>query len=60
VGGANAPRILARVFGDAVILAGEATDSATGATVEGALASGKRAAERALLTHRYQERSAQR
>ena len=50
VGGANAPRFLARVFGNTVFVAGEATDSATGATVEGALASGKRAAEQALKT----------
>jgi monoamine oxidase len=55
VGGSNAPRVLARAFGNTVFVAGEATDSATGATVEGALASGKRAAERALLTHRYRE-----
>ena len=50
VGGTYAPRILARAFGNTVFLAGEATDSSTGGTVEGALASGKRAAEHALKT----------
>ena len=50
VGGANAPRILARAFDNTIFVAGEATDSATGATVEGALASGKRAAAQAIKT----------
>ena len=48
VGGTQAPRTMARAFGNAVLVAGEATDSATGGTVEGALASGKHAAEKAL------------
>ena len=48
VGGARAARTLARSFGDRIYLAGEATDSATSGTVEGALASGKRAAEKVL------------
>jgi monoamine oxidase len=53
VGGIHAPKMLARAFGNTVFLAGEATNSATGGTVEGALASGKRAAQQALSTHRY-------
>ena len=48
VGGARAARTLARSFGDRIYLAGEATDSATSGTVEGALASGKRAADKVL------------
>jgi monoamine oxidase len=48
VGGARAARSLARSFDDRIHLAGEATDSATSGTVEGALASGKRAAQKVL------------
>jgi monoamine oxidase len=53
VGGSYAPRMLARTFENTVFVAGEATNSATGGTVEGALASGKRAARQALSTNRY-------
>jgi monoamine oxidase len=48
VGGAHAARSLARSFGKTLLVAGEATNSATSGTVEGALASGKRAAEKAI------------
>ena len=48
VGGAFAARTLARNFADTFFLAGEATDTGSGGTVEGALVSGKRAAS-ALL-----------
>jgi len=49
VGGASAARTLARTFGaGTVFLAGEATDTGSSGTVEGALVSGKRAAK-ALL-----------
>jgi monoamine oxidase len=48
VDGASAPRMLARPMAPTLFLAGEATDTATGGSVEGALASGKRAAENAL------------
>src|SRR5688500_5745668 len=48
VGGAFAARVLARQFGRCVFLAGEATDSNTSGTVEGALASGKRAARKVM------------
>jgi monoamine oxidase len=48
VGGSHAPRILARVFGNSILVAGEATDSGSGGTVEGAIASGRRAAEKAI------------
>jgi monoamine oxidase len=48
VGGHFAPRILARPIGNTVLIAGEATDSGSSGTVEGAIASGKRAAERAI------------
>ncbi|MFN2601389.1 MAG: flavin monoamine oxidase family protein [Gemmatimonadaceae bacterium] len=44
VGGAFAARTLARNFGGTIFLAGEATDSGSSGTVEGALVSGKRAA----------------
>jgi monoamine oxidase len=47
VGGARAARILARTFDNRVFVAGEATDASSG-TVEGALASGKRAAKKVL------------
>ena len=53
VGGTFAPRILARPVGDVLFLAGEATDSGSSGTVEGALASGKRAARQALERLRY-------
>ena len=48
VGGAFAARSLARAFGSRIFIAGEATDSGSSGTVEGALASGKRAAEKIL------------
>jgi monoamine oxidase len=48
VGGVSAPRTLARSIAGRVFLAGEATDAASGGTVEAALASGERAA-RAVL-----------
>jgi monoamine oxidase len=48
VGGASAPRTLARPAASRLFVAGEATDSATAGTVEGALASGKRAARQVL------------
>jgi len=47
VGGVSAPRTLARSVGGRIFMAGEATDASSG-TVEGALASGERAA-RAVL-----------
>jgi monoamine oxidase len=47
VGGAYAARVLARSFGR-LHLAGEATDSGSSGTVEGALATGKRAARNVL------------
>jgi monoamine oxidase len=53
VGGSAAPRMLARSFGNTVFVAGEATSSSTGGTVEAALATGKRAARQALSTNRY-------
>jgi monoamine oxidase len=48
VGGTNAPKLLARAVEGTVMFAGEATESETQGTVEGALASGKRAARQAL------------
>ena len=48
VGGARAARMLARSFDDRIYLAGEATESGSSGTVEGALASGKRATQKAL------------
>ncbi len=48
VGGAYAARTLARPAASTLFLAGEATDAGTAGTVEGALASGKRAARQAL------------
>jgi monoamine oxidase len=48
VGGSNAPQVLARTFDDRIFLAGEATHSGSSGTVEGALATGKRAALRVL------------
>ena len=44
VGGASAPRTLARSVAGRVFMAGEATDAESSGTVEGALASGERAA----------------
>ena len=44
VDGASAPRTLARSVAGRVFLAGEATDAASGGTVEAALATGERAA----------------
>src|SRR5829696_2703023 len=43
VGGTSAPRTLARAVGGRLFVAGEATDSESSGTVEGALASAKRA-----------------
>jgi monoamine oxidase len=48
IGGVSAPRTLARPASSTLFVAGEATDSATAGTVEGALASGKRAARQVL------------
>lgn len=48
VGGASAPSTLARAIEGRVFVAGEATDSGSGGTVEGALASGQRAAKQVL------------
>jgi monoamine oxidase len=48
IGGANSARMLARTIDNSIFLAGEATDSGSGASVEGALASGKRAARKVL------------
>ena len=48
VGGTSAPRTLARSIAGRVFVAGEATDSGSSGTVEGALASGKRAAAQVL------------
>ena len=42
VGGTSAPRSLARAVGGRLFIAGEATDSESGGTVEGALASATR------------------
>jgi monoamine oxidase len=52
VGGAFAARNLARSFGNRIYFAGEATNSGSSGTVEGALASGKRAAEKFLEENR--------
>jgi monoamine oxidase len=48
VGGVSAPRTLARSVAGRVFVAGEATDSESGGTVEAALASGERAAKAVL------------
>jgi monoamine oxidase len=48
VGGVRAPRVLARPIEGRLFVAGEATDTGAGGTVEGALASGKRAASQVL------------
>ena len=48
IGGVDAAKTLARAIDNRVFLAGEATDSGSGASVEGALASGKRAARQVL------------
>jgi len=48
VGGSHAPSMLARAFANRIFLAGEATDSGSSGTVEGALATGKRAARKVL------------
>lgn len=48
VGGVSAPRTLARSVAGRVFMAGEATDAASGGTVEAALASGERAARSVL------------
>jgi monoamine oxidase len=48
VGGSQAARVLARSFDDTIFLAGEATDSGSTGTVEGAIATGKRAAIKLL------------
>ena len=48
VGGASAARTMARAIEGRVFVAGEATDGGSGGTVEGALASGQRAAKQVL------------
>jgi len=48
VGGSDAQNVLARSVERTVFLAGEATDAETSGTVEGALASGKRAARQVI------------
>ena len=48
VGGASAPRALTRPIGGTVFIAGEATETENGGTVEAALASGARAARQVL------------
>jgi monoamine oxidase len=48
IGGTAAPRMLARRATSTLFVAGEATDSGTAGTVEGALVSGKRAARQVL------------
>ena len=48
VGGTSASRILARPIGNTIYLAGEATDSGSSGTVEGALASAKRTVKKIL------------
>ena len=48
VGGASAARTMARAIEGRVFVAGEATDTGSGGTVEGALASGQRAAKQVL------------
>ena len=48
VGGTFAPRMLTRTVGGRVFFAGEATESSTSGTVEGAISSGKRAAHAIL------------
>jgi monoamine oxidase len=51
IGGAYAARMLARSIEDTVFIAGEAADSGSGGTVEAAIASGKRAAQKILKTN---------
>ncbi|MDB4881652.1 MAG: amine oxidase [Gemmatimonadetes bacterium] len=48
VGGTNAPHALTRPVGDTLFFAGEATNAESSGTVEGAIASGKRAAKQVL------------
>jgi monoamine oxidase len=60
VGGASAPGMLARPMGRTLFLAGEATHTAAGGSVEGALASGKRAAENTLKSLGESHRSTRR
>ena len=48
VGGTSASRTMARAIEGRIFVAGEATDSGSGGTVEGALASGRRAAIQVL------------
>ncbi|HEX6575013.1 MAG TPA: NAD(P)/FAD-dependent oxidoreductase [Gemmatimonadaceae bacterium] len=52
VGGGAAARTLARTFENRIYLAGEATESSSSGTVEGAISSGIRAAERLLNSSR--------
>jgi monoamine oxidase len=47
-GGAFASRVLARPVGNVLFFAGEATDSGSSGTVEGAIASGKRSVKQVL------------
>jgi monoamine oxidase len=44
--------VLARTFDNSIYFAGEATESATSGTVEGALVSGRRAAQKVLAASR--------
>lgn len=48
IGGAYSPHVLARPFGGTIFVAGEATDSELGGTVEGAIASAKRTTVKVL------------
>lgn len=48
VGGSGAPKVLARPIEGTLFFAGEATDPETSSTVEGAIASGKRAARQII------------
>ena len=48
VGGVDAPPVLARAIAGTLFFAGEATDPESSGTVEGALASGKRAARQVI------------
>jgi monoamine oxidase len=48
VGGAQAPKQLTRPVESTLLFAGEVTDAENSGTVEGAIASGRRAAQQAL------------
>ena len=53
VGGLDAPARLAEPVEDTLFFAGEATHDRLSGTVAGAMASGYRAAEEVLLSHRH-------